>query len=229
MKRNSVLPVITLTLVAVLVLSGFTALAAQMAAGANLSLLANSQSAKSGEAGLQDENLIDLELATDTQVPSEGATTVAPDADAPSEVQDEGQPGEAVSSDSGDTDQDTTEAAKPTSAPTTRTTRTTRSTTDETTKPDVIASPSVTEPGSTPAPGGIEYISQSKAIALALRAVGEAKVIKVEFENDRPPYYKVVLASSSTIYEVKVHAQTGAILEVDKESYEAPDSTEVDD
>lgn len=62
------------------------------------------------------------------------------------------------------------------------------------------------------------YISEEKAIEIALKKMGkkaELKEIKNDFDNN-PPIYKLIIEKNKFIYELEIHAKTGAILDSQK-------------
>lgn len=62
------------------------------------------------------------------------------------------------------------------------------------------------------------YIGTDKAKSIALKKVPNAIVVKVEFDkDDGVPIYEVELIKDAFEYEIKIHAKTGKILEIDKE------------
>lgn len=61
-----------------------------------------------------------------------------------------------------------------------------------------------------------DYIGREQAKKIALERVGGGTVIKVEFDkDDGVPVYEVEIIKGEFEYEVKIHARTGAVLEVD--------------
>ncbi len=65
---------------------------------------------------------------------------------------------------------------------------------------------------------GSSYISVSKAKQIALDVVPGAIVVKAEFEmDDGVPVYEVKLIKGNFEYEFKIHAETGVILEQEKD------------
>lgn len=63
---------------------------------------------------------------------------------------------------------------------------------------------------------GNKYIGAEKAKLIALEKTGGGVVTKVEFDNDDGvPVYEVEIIKDNYEYEVKVHAKTGKILEID--------------
>lgn len=62
------------------------------------------------------------------------------------------------------------------------------------------------------------YIGVDKAKSIALKKVPGAVVVKVEFDkDDGVPVYEVKLVKDEFEYEIKIHAKTGEILEVERE------------
>ncbi len=62
------------------------------------------------------------------------------------------------------------------------------------------------------------YIGTEKAIAIALKKVSGAEVLQVEFDrDDGVPVYEVKLVKDMVEYEIKIHAKTGKILEIEKD------------
>ena len=63
------------------------------------------------------------------------------------------------------------------------------------------------------------YISKEQAKKAALERTGGGTVIKVKFEmDDGAPVYEVEVIRGEVEYEIKVHARTGRILEIDMDS-----------
>lgn len=64
-----------------------------------------------------------------------------------------------------------------------------------------------------------DYIGREQAKKIALERVGGGTVIKVEFDMEHGvPVYEVEIIKDVFEYDVKVHARTGVILEVDVDS-----------
>lgn len=62
------------------------------------------------------------------------------------------------------------------------------------------------------------YIGVDKAKSIALKKVPGAVVVKVEFDkDDGVPVYEVELVKDEFEYEIKIHAKTGKVLEIDKD------------
>ncbi|MCM1179883.1 MAG: PepSY domain-containing protein [Clostridium sp.] len=62
------------------------------------------------------------------------------------------------------------------------------------------------------------YIGVDKAKSIALEKVPGAVVVKVEFDkDDGVPVYEVELLKDEFEYEIKIHAKTGKILEIERE------------
>lgn len=62
------------------------------------------------------------------------------------------------------------------------------------------------------------YIGVEKAKSIALEKVPGAVVVKVEFDkDDGVPVYEVELVKDEFEYEVKIHARTGKILEIERD------------
>lgn len=62
------------------------------------------------------------------------------------------------------------------------------------------------------------YIGVDKAKSIALEKVPDAVVVKVEFDkDDGVPVYEVELVKDEFEYEIKIHAKTGKILEIERE------------
>lgn len=60
------------------------------------------------------------------------------------------------------------------------------------------------------------YISVKKAKAIAVKKVPGARVVKAKFEHDDGlPVYEIEMKKDWLEYEIKIHAQTGKILEFD--------------
>ncbi len=71
---------------------------------------------------------------------------------------------------------------------------------------------------STPGSSTSKYIGLKKAKRIALNSVPGATVVKAEFDtDDGVPVYEIELIKGSYEYEFKIHAQTGAILEQEKD------------
>lgn len=67
--------------------------------------------------------------------------------------------------------------------------------------------------------GGKNYISGEQAKKAALARTGGGTVVKVKFEMDHGvPVYEVEVIKGELEYEIKIHARTGKILEVDIDS-----------
>ncbi len=94
-----------------------------------------------------------------------------------------------------------------------------------TTTVDAIASASLAIPAGTASPESLEgLISLEQAIALAQAEIKGSTFRGYEFENDYPPVFEIFLTTESAVYEVEIHAVTGAVLEVDSESLERSES-----
>lgn len=64
-----------------------------------------------------------------------------------------------------------------------------------------------------------KYIGTAKAKEIALKEVGGGHVTKVEFDmDDGVPVYEVEIIKGEYEYDVEIHAKTGKVLEVDKDS-----------
>lgn len=64
-----------------------------------------------------------------------------------------------------------------------------------------------------------DYIGENKAKQIALNEVGGGEVVKVEFDmDDGVPVYEVEIVEDDMEYDVKIHAVTGTILEIDVDS-----------
>lgn len=62
------------------------------------------------------------------------------------------------------------------------------------------------------------YIGKEKAIKIAFAKVPGADLIKVELDKDDGMYvYEIELVKDRIAYEIKIHAKTGKVLEIDKE------------
>lgn len=62
------------------------------------------------------------------------------------------------------------------------------------------------------------YIGREKARQIALAQVPGAVVVKIEFDkDDGVPVYEVELIKDEFEYEIKIHAKTGKILDIDKD------------
>lgn len=62
------------------------------------------------------------------------------------------------------------------------------------------------------------YIGVDKAKSIALKKVPGAVVVKVEFDkDDGVPVYEVELVKDEFEYEIKIHAKTGKILEIERD------------
>lgn len=63
-------------------------------------------------------------------------------------------------------------------------------------------------------------ISLDDAKAIALNYVGsEAVILETEFDrDDNPPKYEITLVAGDFEYEIEIHAVTGAIIEMERES-----------
>lgn len=62
------------------------------------------------------------------------------------------------------------------------------------------------------------YIGLSQAKKIALAEAPKATVIKAEFDmDDGIPVYEIELIQGSTEYDIKIHAKTGKILEIDRD------------
>ncbi len=65
------------------------------------------------------------------------------------------------------------------------------------------------------------YIGVDKAKRIALEKVPGATVVKVEFDkDDGVPVYEVELIKDEFEYEIKIHAKTGKILEIEREYHD---------
>lgn len=68
------------------------------------------------------------------------------------------------------------------------------------------------------------YIGVEKAKRIALEKVPGATIVKVEFDkDDGVPVYEVELIKDEFEYEIKIHAKTGEILEMEREYYDCFD------
>lgn len=103
---------------------------------------------------------------------------------------------------------------------------------------DVIAQSTVPKPGSSdddendeddrPIDPSVQLISKDQAAAIALAQVG-GTVVEIEFESeDNPPLYEIKLITDEYEYEIKVHAVTGALLDLEKERIESSDDSSDD-
>lgn len=62
------------------------------------------------------------------------------------------------------------------------------------------------------------YIGREKAREIALAKVPGATVVKIQFDkDDGVPVYEVELIKDEFEYEIKIHAKTGKVLEIDKD------------
>mgnify|MGYP000998294876 CR=1 FL=1 len=69
------------------------------------------------------------------------------------------------------------------------------------------------------AKGSGSYISRAKAVAIAKARVGGGKVDNVDFERSRrhDAYYEVDIENRKGEYEVRVNAQTGKVISVQRD------------
>lgn len=75
----------------------------------------------------------------------------------------------------------------------------------------------------------IQLITKNAAAAIALAQVGNGTVVEIELDgDDNPPLYKIKLIAGNIEYDIKVHAVTGALLDLEKESVERSDSDDDD-
>ena len=66
--------------------------------------------------------------------------------------------------------------------------------------------------------GSASYISEEKASQIALEEAGGGTVVKVKFEmDDGIPIYEIDIVNGNYNYEIKVHAETGRVLEAEQE------------
>lgn len=64
----------------------------------------------------------------------------------------------------------------------------------------------------------VKYIGVEKAKSIAQKKAPKATIVKVEFEKDDGiPVYEISMIEGIYEYDVKIHAQTGKILEFEKE------------
>lgn len=64
----------------------------------------------------------------------------------------------------------------------------------------------------------VKYIGVEKAKSIAQKKAPKATIVKVEFEkDDGVPVYEISMIEGIYEYDVKIHAQTGKILEFEKE------------
>lgn len=63
-----------------------------------------------------------------------------------------------------------------------------------------------------------KYIGEKQAKQIALEEAGEGTVVKIELDmDDGVPVYEVEVLGEKYKYEIKIHALTGSVLEVDRE------------
>lgn len=69
------------------------------------------------------------------------------------------------------------------------------------------------------AKGNSGYISRAKAVAIAKARVGGGKVDNVDFERSRRhgAYYEIDIENRKGDYEVRVNAQTGKVISVQRD------------
>lgn len=71
-----------------------------------------------------------------------------------------------------------------------------------------------------------QLISLDAAKSIALAQVGsDAVILEAELDaEDNPPKYEITLIAGGYEYEIEIHAVTGAIIEMEREPAEAPDT-----
>ena len=101
---------------------------------------------------------------------------------------------------------------------------------------DVIAQSTVTNPGSgdgdendgdeRPIDPSIQLLAKNDAIAIALAHVGDGTIVEIDLKSeDNPPLYDIKLIAGGYKYEIKIHAITGAVLDLEKERVENADDS----
>lgn len=72
----------------------------------------------------------------------------------------------------------------------------------------------------------VQLLSKTDVIAIAQAQVGVGTVIEIELDReDNPPLYDIKLIAGGYKYELKVHAVTGALLDLEKERIESTDDS----